>query len=174
MLYFISSAIGLKIGISADPVSRRKTINTSSPHPCKLVLALAVPNEAAAERALHESLNKYRLNGEWFSVSVAKALQTLLDLNIISEPHPKLELEYFPDMDPDFPRWFMRVHDVDQVYEETMDEAWREEGREFLQYREQGLNLEDMIRMGRAKRPDVSSQFALIREQLRQHSLHQE
>ena len=62
MLYFISSAQGIKIGISENPAARTKTINTPGPHRCRLVLAIEVPDEVNVEKELQEGLEAFRLN----------------------------------------------------------------------------------------------------------------
>ncbi|XHR29741.1 MAG: GIY-YIG nuclease family protein [Chthoniobacteraceae bacterium] len=166
MLYFISSTIGIKIGISSSPLSRLATINTSSHHPCRLVLALEVPNEKQVESRLHELLGQYRLNGEWFDVSFHNAFRALNDLNVISDPFPKLDLQYVPDMDKDFPYWWMAVNSLEEAYKEDVERAWRDCREEFVECRKQGLSFDEMVARGRAKQKQIEANFATLRKKL--------
>lgn len=64
-IYVVETQIGVvKIGCSANPVSRAKTISTHSPLPTRLVAA--VPGIWADERALHERFADYMTHNEWF------------------------------------------------------------------------------------------------------------
>lgn len=159
MLYFISSTVGLKIGVSDSILTRLATINTSSPHPCKVVLTLEVPNQKQVETQLHEALAGYRMNGEWFEVSFSKAFQALVALNVISDPFPKMDLLYpdriTPPMDEDFPYWWMGINSLEEAYEQDVKSAWKEEREEFLEYRRQGLAFEEMISRGKKVREET-------------------
>lgn len=65
-VYFVRAANGLvKIGVSADPRGRLKSLQTASP--VRLELALVLPGQGAdGEAALHARFAAYRSHGEWF------------------------------------------------------------------------------------------------------------
>lgn len=171
MLYFISSDAGIKIGISDSILSRLATINTSSPHPCKVVLALEVPNQKQVEDRLHEALAQHRKNGEWFEVSFAKAFQALVELNVISDPFPKLDLLYpdriVPEMDQDFPNWWMSVNGLSEAHQKDVQRAWREDREEFLEYRNENLPFQEMVFRGKALRKQIEDEFSELKNRLR-------
>lgn len=58
----------VKIGMSKNPVSRAKAIESMSPHKiCQLwVLEHPFHQPSEMERYLHETLAKFRTHGEWF------------------------------------------------------------------------------------------------------------
>ena len=66
-LYFIQSDFTgmIKIGRSKDPQKRLKQLQTGNPNKLKLIAEFK--GEGWKEKILHERLEKYRLEGEWFS-----------------------------------------------------------------------------------------------------------
>jgi hypothetical protein len=65
-VYFIQGVCGgaIKIGRSKDPEMRLKTLQTG--YPDTLHILLLIPGSAKIELQIHEELEQYRLNGEWF------------------------------------------------------------------------------------------------------------
>tara|TARA_Y100000310_G_C20334261_1_gene646713 strand:+ start:381 stop:680 length:300 start_codon:yes stop_codon:yes gene_type:complete len=65
-LYFIQSDVTgmIKIGRSKDPQKRLKQLQTGNPNKLKLIASFE--KEGWKEKALHEELSRYRLEGEWF------------------------------------------------------------------------------------------------------------
>ncbi len=66
-VYFIE-AIGagvIKIGISQNPEARLRSLQTASPTPLRLIVA--VYGTANLERRLHRKFSPMRRNGEWFA-----------------------------------------------------------------------------------------------------------
>tara|TARA_B100000035_G_scaffold269211_1_gene242999 strand:- start:370 stop:675 length:306 start_codon:yes stop_codon:yes gene_type:complete len=66
-LYIIQSDVTgmIKIGRSKDPQKRLKQLQTGNPNKLKLIVEFK--EQGWKEKILHEKLNKYRLEGEWFS-----------------------------------------------------------------------------------------------------------
>jgi hypothetical protein len=73
MIYVITqgnaSDFKAKIGISSDPESRLKTLQTGSPKDLKLSFSFPVPDDKELEVYLHQRFEDRRLNGEWFDFS---------------------------------------------------------------------------------------------------------
>ena len=65
-LYFIQSALTgmIKIGRSRDPQKRLKQLQTGNPNKLKLIAYFE--RMGWREKALHEQLSKWSLEGEWF------------------------------------------------------------------------------------------------------------
>jgi len=76
MIYVITqgdeSDFKAKIGISSDPESRLKTLQTGSPKDLKLSFSFPVPDDKELEGYLHERFEDRRLNGEWFDFTDVK------------------------------------------------------------------------------------------------------
>ena len=68
-LYIIQSDLTgmIKIGRSKDPAKRLKQLQTGNPNKLKLIACFE--GEGWKEKILHERLEKFRLQGEWFSYS---------------------------------------------------------------------------------------------------------
>ena len=66
-LYIIQSDLTgmIKIGRSKDPVKRLRQLQTGNPNKLKLIASF--DGEGWKEKILHERLEKFRLEGEWFS-----------------------------------------------------------------------------------------------------------
>ena len=81
-VYFVQAVDGgpIKIGISFDPTSRLRSIQTGSHS--KLIVIGTIPGGRRKERELHERFREFRLNGEWF-----RAESALLDF-ICEETEP--------------------------------------------------------------------------------------
>jgi len=76
-VYVIGSEDGpQKIGMSANPASRLRGLQTSSPHRLKLLAAVDVPatDAVAVERHAHAALSLHHLLGEWFRVTPDQAV----------------------------------------------------------------------------------------------------
>ncbi|MDE3070842.1 MAG: GIY-YIG nuclease family protein [Acidobacteriota bacterium] len=75
---FRSSGPGepVKIGRSTDPARRLKDVATGHPHRIDLVALL--PGSRGLERALHERLAQFRMEGEWFSREAERELERLI------------------------------------------------------------------------------------------------
>lgn len=68
-VYFLASFVEgrIKIGYSADPDRRIKTILQAQPNPDKLrLLWVNFLADREHEKVLHHHLDEYRLSGEWF------------------------------------------------------------------------------------------------------------
>jgi hypothetical protein len=65
-LYFIQSDLTgmIKIGRSKDPQKRLKQLQTGNPNKLKLIASF--DRMGWREKALHEHLSKWSLEGEWF------------------------------------------------------------------------------------------------------------
>ena len=60
-----------KIGVSKNPQSRLRGLQTSNPNELKLIFAYETPDKGIAhflERTCHEQFSPYRKKGEWFEV----------------------------------------------------------------------------------------------------------
>ena len=66
-LYIIQSDVTgmIKIGRSKNPQKRLKQLQTGNPNKLKLIVAFK--GEGWKEKNIHERLDRYRLEGEWFS-----------------------------------------------------------------------------------------------------------
>jgi hypothetical protein len=64
MIYFIKSKKFVKIGVSSDPNSRLKELQTGNPF--KLKIAATIPGHFATEKELHNIFERFRMEGEWF------------------------------------------------------------------------------------------------------------
>tara|TARA_B100000212_G_scaffold112375_1_gene83699 strand:+ start:551 stop:871 length:321 start_codon:yes stop_codon:yes gene_type:complete len=67
-LYFIQSDVTgmIKIGRSKDPKRRLKQLQTGNPNVLKLIAQF--DNYGWREKIIHESLNKWSEEGEWFNI----------------------------------------------------------------------------------------------------------
>lgn len=71
----------VKIGVSRRPRARAASIATSCPFPVSIYGTLTAPSLQEAmewERDLHQSLEEWRLTGEWFSLPPFEALEKIL------------------------------------------------------------------------------------------------
>jgi hypothetical protein len=82
-IYFIqcSKTGAVKIGKANNVANRLSTLQTSNPYKLNLI-AVVEDCEIQVEKHFHNSLKKFRLNGEWFSPKILKPihrLQTVLN-----------------------------------------------------------------------------------------------
>lgn len=65
-IYFAQAVSGgpIKIGYSADPITRIRSLGTGSQG--RLRLLAMFPGQKADEWRLHDGLDEHRVNGEWF------------------------------------------------------------------------------------------------------------
>jgi hypothetical protein len=71
----------MKVGISANPWSRIREIQTGCPHPLWIAGTVRMPSRDAAlfvESQFHSRNGHVRLNGEWFEISVWSALLCII------------------------------------------------------------------------------------------------
>jgi hypothetical protein len=94
VLYAIMNhdAGAVKIGFSANPEARLKTLQTGSPHPLELLGKW--PGGESDEAAVHDALAPHRLEGEWFqdSPEVMHVVRRLIGgealADVVGEPEP--------------------------------------------------------------------------------------
>ena len=74
----------VKIGYSADPHSRLKSLQTGYPQPLRVYYTVPVAEDRVRllERRLHADLSIYRTHGEWFRINAQQA-RLLLDHCVI-------------------------------------------------------------------------------------------
>lgn len=68
-IYLIEAvgAFALKVGFTSGPLEKRlRDLQTGSPHELRLVASQS--GSKSDERALHETLEDYRIRGEWFDL----------------------------------------------------------------------------------------------------------
>ena len=68
----------VKVGITKDPYSRIKSLQTGNHHRLSYALKLTVPNKEMAafiESAFHSIQQENRMIGEWFDIGVSEATQ---------------------------------------------------------------------------------------------------
>jgi Meiotically up-regulated gene 113 len=175
MLYFIKSGDKIKIG-RGKPLSRFRAISTASPEPCELLLMISVPNEIAAEQAMHNHFSKHRCNGEWFDINFASAFRALLDLRLIPEhEQPHLEVPVISPVHPMFVDWFIATGDRPELWSkeelETVkanpDSYWQEHHERFEASLCENHTLEEMIRMDKWLSDEEGLEyFRRLKEQL--------
>jgi hypothetical protein len=72
MVYFMQQGKTgpIKIGVSDHPQSRRKRLQTGSPHELRIIHTFVAPDDNALENGLHKDpiLKEARMEGEWFDV----------------------------------------------------------------------------------------------------------
>ena len=66
----------IKLGISRDPESRLRQLQTGNSSELELVAFRKAENRFADERALHADAEAYRLRGEWFEGSAMGVMQS--------------------------------------------------------------------------------------------------
>lgn len=80
-----------KIGISKDPNARLKKLQTSNPSKLVLYFSHIFTDTGSArtiERQAHKKLEKYRMQGEWFAISIKHGQKVLEEL--VFPEHKKL------------------------------------------------------------------------------------
>jgi transposase-like protein len=71
----------VKIGKAVDLVKRESTLRMSLPFPAQIFWATRCGSECARlEKAVHKSLSRHRLCGEWRDINVAKAEKIIADI----------------------------------------------------------------------------------------------
>lgn len=72
MVYFMQQGETgpIKIGVSDHPQTRRKRLQTGSPHELRIIHTFVAPDDTALENGLHKDpvLKEARMEGEWFDV----------------------------------------------------------------------------------------------------------
>lgn len=68
-LYVISNGNERKIGITENIVARLNTIQTANAAKLKVDFVIQCPNPRSLEVIIHEALEYYRMNGEWFKLT---------------------------------------------------------------------------------------------------------
>ena len=175
MLYFIKSGDKIKIG-RGEPLSRYRAIYTASPERCELLLMISVPNEIAAEQAMHHHFRKHRCNGEWFDINFASAFRALLDLRLIPEhEQPHLEIPLVSPVHPMFVDWFIATGDRPEFWsKEELEKVkanpelyWQEHHVQFEASLCENHTLEEMIHMDKPLSYEEGLEnFRRLREQL--------
>lgn len=74
----------VKIGIANNPKYRLAKLQTGFPENLYLYWSSVYDNAKAMEASVHNALNAQRLNGEWFDISLEKAIETIT--TIVPEP----------------------------------------------------------------------------------------
>ena len=64
-----------KVGISSEPRSRLKNMQTGCPVKLILSRSVEVKNTESVEKELHKAFSKYKIHGEWFSMPWKNALK---------------------------------------------------------------------------------------------------
>ena len=64
MIYLISTNTHIKLGFSKNPKRRLKQLQTANAE--KLMLLKVFPGDKKVEKELHDLLDEYRMEGEWF------------------------------------------------------------------------------------------------------------
>lgn len=62
--YFVATHNRVKIGRSASPPKRIKSLQTAQPEPLRVLLVL----EGDREREMHDRFSRHRRSGEWFNL----------------------------------------------------------------------------------------------------------
>ncbi|RBP41428.1 Meiotically Up-regulated Gene 113 (MUG113) protein [Roseimicrobium gellanilyticum] len=180
MLYFIQSGSKIKIGYSANPLSRFRTIYTASPEPCGLVLTIHLPNEAKAEKALHHHFRAHRTNGEWFEINVYTAFRALIELKLIPEHEaPTLEMPTvsLPPMHPGFEKWFLATQteywsEKDIVSAKAdLGPYWQQHHGRFTELLDEYQDIDKMIHM---EQPLTDEEARAFMESMRKALLEKE
>ncbi len=75
----------------------------------------------------------------------------------------QMDLRYFPEMDPDFPRWWMDVNGLTEARHEDVSRAWREGCDEFNEYRKENLSYKETVEKGKQVRDEVTNGLQELR-----------
>ena len=77
MIYFIGNKKEniCKIGVSNNVGKRIKEIQCSCPFVVEVLITYVVSDDYLIEKALHNKYDEYRLNGEWFNLSVITEIE---------------------------------------------------------------------------------------------------
>jgi len=88
-VYLIGSSSFVKIGIATNVQNRLAALQTSSPHPLKIIKAWNCKDAKRKEKLLHEKYKEFRKSGEWFYLpeAVVKQLLTAKSLDSFLENH---------------------------------------------------------------------------------------
>ena len=86
--------VAVKVGISANPWSRRVDLQTASPFRLNLACQFHCPSRAMAlmvESDFHERFAEHRRVGEWFDFDVVEAVAGICDYFFAAERHMPAE-----------------------------------------------------------------------------------
>ncbi|MDK4727454.1 GIY-YIG nuclease family protein [Rhizobium phaseoli] len=82
-VYVVAASDGnkplIKIGIANSPEKRLAQLSTGSPHTLRLELARYSEKARAVERAAHSHFSDFRMNGEWFAIRPAEAMDYIME-----------------------------------------------------------------------------------------------
>ena len=80
-IYFVQAGEKgpVKVGLSKNPMSRVKQLQTSNPHTLKLLGI--IPGDRETEEMIHDKFEDHRLEGEWFEPTneLIDIVRSLLD-----------------------------------------------------------------------------------------------
>ncbi|MFD9099318.1 GIY-YIG nuclease family protein [Streptomyces collinus] len=118
-VYLIGSPVirQVKIGVSGVPTARATTLQTGSPVP--LLVILAIPGGPVLERKLHDYFRAYRTHGEWFDfgdenpVTLIVSAATLMGYPVHPKrvaPEDRPRAIDIPDESPDAARFRFLDH----------------------------------------------------------------
>jgi hypothetical protein len=82
-LYLMEAREFVKIGIAINPIRRLKGIQSGCPLPVRLARAWSVSDDYYAllsEKVAHETLGKWRVQGEWFELGAQSVIAVLRDI----------------------------------------------------------------------------------------------
>lgn len=65
----------VKIGIAYEPTKRLASLQTSWPHPLRILATM--PGDATLEKRLHRKFDRVRVRGEWFRIT--RAMKRLIE-----------------------------------------------------------------------------------------------
>lgn len=100
MIYFVTAReVGrVKIGFSADPVSRYRKMRGDSP--VHLALERVTEGDRTDEFELHNRFDSARIHGEWFALTdeIAALMATCRDAPLVKHPGkaPMSRLPFYP------------------------------------------------------------------------------
>src|SRR5690606_30783108 len=86
----------IKIGMtnSNNVNTRISDYKTASPYGIDLIGVIRTPHPSIVERNIHEELNEFRLNGEWFDISLETANNIILKNKVNVNPMQLNKDEY--------------------------------------------------------------------------------
>jgi len=82
-VYLLFTSYGIKIGKSKTPITRAKVIGTKLPFKVNKIKSYPVEDMTKTELFLHGEYRNYRLNGEWFNLSLKQVEEIDTYLNKI-------------------------------------------------------------------------------------------
>lgn len=84
----------LKIGIAHNPGRRLSALQTSNPYEIELLWERSIGEHARRiERSVHLTLATVRIRGEWFRISLPRAISAI-EKTIVNEPIEQMRREW--------------------------------------------------------------------------------